>query len=259
MIKSFRIFESNLKIEKICKNLGIKNFQIVDGGHFPWKLYLVNVDGDVDISNRGLSRIPVKFGRVEGHFNCQNNKLTSLEGAPQSVSRDFDCSYNKLTSLDGSPRSVGRNFYCEYNKLTSLEGAPQSVSRDFDCRNNLLTKLEGAPQNVGYFNCQNNQLTSLEGAPKNVGGYFDCTTNKLTTFRGIPEYSLNEDRGFYCEENPIYEIYQLFETPKCIDLINEFEVVGDGKISRVRLEEVFLELGLEIPKNLEFKNYKLVG
>ena len=34
---------------------------------------------------------------------------------------------------------------------------------------------------------------------------------------------------------------------------------GDGVVSRVRLEEVFLELGMEVPENLEFKNYKLVG
>ena len=168
MIKSFKIFESNLEIEKVCKNLGIGDFQIVDG--------LVNVDGDVNISYMGLTKIPVKFGRVDGDFSCYNNQLTSLEGAPTSVE-----------------------------------------------------------------------------------GYFDCSNNKLTTFGGIPEYSLNEDRKFYCEDNPIYEIYQLFNTPKCIDLINEFEVVGNGQISRVRLEEVFLELGLKVPKNLRFKNYKLVG
>ena len=123
-----------------------------------------------------------------------------------------------------------------------------------------LTTLEGAPQSVGGdFSCHNNQLTSLEGAPKSVGEDFDCINNKLTTFRGIPEYSLNEDRGFYCEENPIYEIYKLFNTPKCIDLINEYEAIGDGIISRVRLEEVFLELEMEIPRDLEFENYKLIS
>ena len=227
MIKSFKIFESNLEIEK----LGIKNFQIVDG--------LVNVYGDVDISRKELTRIPIKFGRVEGNFHCYNNKLTSLEGAPQSVGGNFGCGNNQLTSLEGAPQRVGGYFSGHNNQLTTLEGAPQSVGGDFSCHNN--------------------QLTSLEGAPKSVGEDFDCINNKLTTFRGIPEYSLNEDRGFYCEENPIYEIYKLFNTPKCIDLINEYEAIGDGIISRVRLEEVFLELEMEIPRDLEFENYKLIS
>ena len=209
MITSFKLFESNLEIEKICKNLGIEDFQIVDG--------LVNVLGDVSISDRELTRIPVKFGRVDGNFGCYNNQLTSLEGSPQSV---------------------GGDFWCNNNQLTSLEGAPQSVG--------------------GYFDCINNQLTHLKGSPQSVGGNFNCNNNKLTTFRGIPEYSLNEEKSFYCNENPIHEIYYLFRTPKCIDLINEYEVIGDGVISRVRLEEVFVELGLEVPKNFKFGNYKLI-
>ena len=278
MITSFKLFESNLEIEKICKDLGIEDFQIVDG--------LVNVAGDVNISGRKLSgrkltKIPVKFGRVEGYFychnnqlthlegtprsvggyfDCHNNQLTSLEGAPQSVGGDFGCSNNQLTSLEGAPRSVGGYFSCHNNQLTSLEGAPQSVGGYFDCHNNQLTSLEGAPRSVGgNFYCNNNQLTHLEGGPQSVGGNFYCNDNQLASFRGIPEYSLNEDQEFYCDENPIFEIYKLFNTPKCIDLINEYEVIGDGVISRVRLEEVFLELGLEVPKNLKFRNYKLVG
>ena len=111
MITSFKIFESNLEIEKICQDLGIKNFQIVDG--------LVNVLGDVNISGRKLTKIPVKFGRVGGNFYCYNNQLTHLEGAPRSVGGDFGCSNSQLTHLEGAPRTVGGNFYCSNNQLTS--------------------------------------------------------------------------------------------------------------------------------------------
>jgi hypothetical protein len=231
MITSFKLFESNLEIEKICKNLGIEDFQIVDE--------LVNVLKNVDISDKELTRIPVKFGRVEGNFYCYNNQLTHLEGGPQSVGGDFDCRNNQLIHLEGCPEIVGGDFYCRNNQLTSLEGAPRSVGRNFYC--------------------YNNQLTTLEGSPQSVGGYFYCYNNQLTTFRGIPEYSLNEEKSFYCNENPIHEIYKLFNTPKCIDLINEYEVIGDGQISRVKLEEVFLELGLEVPKKFNFQHYKLIG
>ena len=61
----------------------------------------------------------------EGSFCCDNNNLTSLEGAPSTVGGDFYCSNNNLTSLKGAPSTVGGDFYCYYNNnLTSLKGAP---------------------------------------------------------------------------------------------------------------------------------------
>jgi hypothetical protein len=122
--------------------------------------------------------------------------------------------------------------------------------------------LEGSPYSVGGgFDCSNNRLTSLEGSPYSVGRSFHCVNNRIKDFK-VPEYSLNEERDFECRENPIYEVYRLFNTPKCIDLLNEYEVIGGDIISRVRLEEVFVELGIVVP-NLELhfrnsKNWKLV-
>jgi hypothetical protein len=86
---------------------------------------------------------------VGGYFYCDSNKLTSLEGAPQSVGGSFYCDNNNLTSLDGAPQSVGEKFDCTDNKLTDLEGSPQTVGGNFDCSDNRLTSLEGAPQTVG--------------------------------------------------------------------------------------------------------------
>ena len=121
------------------------------------KTGLVDVEGSFNCSKQGLSDFKgVKFGVVKKHFWCENNLLTSLEGAPQSVGRDFDCSYNRLTSLVGAPQSVGKSFYCYNNRLTSLVGAPQSVGRDFVCSYNRLISLEGAPQ----------RFMSLNGAPQ---------------------------------------------------------------------------------------------
>jgi hypothetical protein len=38
---------------------------------------------------------------VGENFDCRNNKLTSLEGAPEVVGGSFDCRNNNLTSLEG--------------------------------------------------------------------------------------------------------------------------------------------------------------
>jgi len=107
---------------------------------------LVDVDGDFYCSISGFQNLMgVRFGRVSGNFDCSNNQLTSLEGAPQEVGKDFGCIFNQLTSLEGAPQKVGRDFYCTHNKLTSLEGAPQEVGEDFKCYDNKLTSLEGIP------------------------------------------------------------------------------------------------------------------
>src|SRR5690606_23640770 len=184
--------------------------------------------------------------------------LTSLEGSPNSVGGHFNCNNNQLTSLEGGPNSVGGHFNCSDSQLTSLEGGPNSVGGHFNCSHNQLTSLEGSPNSVGgNFNCGYNQLTSLEGSPNSVGGGFYCHNNQIKDFK-VPEYSLNEEGLFECGGNPIWEIYNLFNTPKCVDLLNEYEVIGDGVISRIRLEEVFLELEMDVPRNLRFEEWELV-
>ena len=74
-----------------------------------------------------------------GNFDCSENQLTSLEGAPREVRRYFHCYMNQLTSLEGAPQEVGGNFDCSENQLTSLEGAPREVRGDFDCNMNPIS------------------------------------------------------------------------------------------------------------------------
>ena len=164
------------------------------------KTGLVDVFSDFDCSDQGRRDFKgVKFGVVDGNFDCDKNRLTSLKGAPLKVGVSFYCSYNALTSLKGAPQEVGMGFYCYSNRLTSLKGAPQSVSGDFWCDNNRLTSLEGAPQKVGGdFYCRSNALTSLEGAPLKVDGYFDCDNNRLTSLEGAPQ---EVSDGFDCQNN----------------------------------------------------------
>jgi len=130
--------ESKEYIKSICQKYGIKNYTINDDGS-------IDVNGNVDLSGRGLTKLPLKFRNVTGSFDCSHNKLTTLEGAPKSVDGDFYCSYNQLTTIEGAPKSVGGNFGCYNNQLTTLEGAPQSVGGIFICDNNQLVNLDFAP------------------------------------------------------------------------------------------------------------------
>ena len=110
-----------------------------------WKLNpstgLVDVNGDFDCVQQNLTDFKgVAFGHVSGYFYCDNNQLTSLEGAPQKVNGNFGCSSNLLTSLKGAPQTVNGDFWCDGNQLTSLEGVPKSVDGDFNCADNPVSE-----------------------------------------------------------------------------------------------------------------------
>jgi len=119
------------EIHKICKEYSIENYIINGDGS-------IDVDGNVNLFNKVLTKLPLKFNHVSGFFYCCFNKLTTLEGSPKLVGGVFDCCFNKLTTLEGSPKLVGGVFDCSYNNLTTLEGCPQSLGGDFYCNCNQI-------------------------------------------------------------------------------------------------------------------------
>ena len=251
----FDLFSKNKQkdsddIDAICKRHDIKNWTINNG--------LVDVDGYVELSLFSnpisgfigvggiLTEIPLKFGNVSVDFGCHDNKLTSLEGAPQSVGRDFDCHRNQLTSLEGGPQSVGGDFYCHNNKLTTLEGSPESVVGHFNCGHNQLTSLKGAPKSVGgNFVCQVNPLTSLEGSPKSVSGDFYCDGNQLRSLEGGPQ---SVGGIFYCQGNPVYEVWKLISpddkwNESNMELFNDYDCIRGEDIIIDRFNDFLRQIG----------------
>ena len=90
------------EIHNICNKYDIRNYTINPDGS-------IEVDGDVNLSNRNLTKLKLNFNKVSGSFYCHYNKLTTLEGCPKEVSGDFFCSFNHITSLEG--------YNGEYDKL----------------------------------------------------------------------------------------------------------------------------------------------
>ena len=162
------------------------------------------VEGDLSLNGQGLSELPdLSEVIVKGNFNCGNNQLTSLAGAPQKVGGGFYCSDNQLTSLAGAPQKVGGHFDCYNNQLTSLAGAPQKVGGDFECDGNQLTSLAGAPQKVrGVFKCDGDVatrygLTTLEFDYARVREAIQRKENadKIATLREKMEKTVPEEKG----------------------------------------------------------------
>ena len=112
-MKHIKLFESFEDIESICKKYNITNYTINSDGS-------IDVDGNVNLSRKGLTKLPLKFGNVTGYFYCSDNQLTTLEGSPKEVGGGFYCNNNKLTSLKGGPAKLGGEFNCQLNQLPKL-------------------------------------------------------------------------------------------------------------------------------------------
>ncbi len=203
-MKHLKLFEQKSYEEhmaKICRKYRIENWSISSEG-------LVDVDGDVWLTGEDLTKLPLNFGYVSGHFSCGENGLTSLQGSPKLVGGQFDCSRNKLTSLEGGPQKVDGRFWCWKNQLTSLEGAPLTVG--------------------GNFNCQDNKLTSLRFAPEEVEGGVFVLPNPIAD---IPEqYLTSEYLQFIVKEQYDWSLYR-----------------KDGILRLDRLEQM-IEWGIETKK-----------
>lgn len=82
----------------------------------------VNVNGGVNLFQRGLELLPVQFGRVDGYFSVGMNRLKSLKGCPVSCGSSFNCTGNQLKTLKFGPKKVNGSFSCSNNQLTTFEG-----------------------------------------------------------------------------------------------------------------------------------------
>lgn len=165
-------------------------------------LATIHPDGTVDyagsirfIRRRGLSKLPVKFGQVNG-FSCAGLGLTTLEGCPEKVEGFFFADQNELTDLKGFPKFVGSHIKLSFNKLTTLEGLNYHKGNLF-LDNNKLTSWNGGPDQIypdgdpSALNVMKNLFTDLKGFPTQLNGYFQVENNPhLTSLEGFPQVCL---------------------------------------------------------------------
>ncbi len=134
------------EIHNICDQYKIENYTINPDGS-------IDVDGNVNLSYMGLTKIPIKFNKISGRFWCNNNKLTTLKGSPKEVGVYFECSNNKLTSLEHCS-NIKRSLYCSNNKLKNLIGIG-IVNTNIYMYNNPLESLEGFYGDYDKLYCDN--------------------------------------------------------------------------------------------------------
>ena len=133
-LKLFEGFE-NINIVDICKQYNISNYVVNSDG-------TIDIDVDyVDLSYQNLTKLPIKFNKVNGYFDCSNNRLTSLEGSPKEINGDFNCCNNYLTSFEFAPKIIRGYFNCQYNNIKSFEYFPSFVKSYFWCDDNPIYEV----------------------------------------------------------------------------------------------------------------------
>lgn len=207
-----KFYKEKKDIENWLEKMDIHIYEIMDD---PVYGCVVN-SGSINLSNKGLKSIPVKFNKVYGYFDCSHNELKSLDFAPiqlLGIEKDFDCSYNQLKNLKGAPKELKRDFNCSHNKLISLKGCPEEIGRHFTCSNNQLTSLLGCPKSLsGIWDLSNNNLTSLKNFPR-------CITSQLATqYNKLPDWTICLDK------NPMLQDFQdIRSTRPLLEKLNAME------------------------------------
>jgi hypothetical protein len=122
-------------IEDWCEYFDFKNYDIIND--------VVNVNNRLNLCNKILDKIPVKFAIVTGYFDCSSNNLLTLEGGPIEVGGNYFCGFNQLITLEYGPIKLGGGFHCsgnpvyeEYSKYNNYTQYMRSVKlRELLCKN----------------------------------------------------------------------------------------------------------------------------
>ena len=123
-MKYLRLFESFEDIDEICKKYKISDYTINTDES-------IDVNENVCISNKYLTKLPLKFNKIDGYFDCSENELTSLEGSPVEINGNFYCSNNELTSFEYAPKIIRGSFDCDCNNIKTFEYFPSYVKGNF--------------------------------------------------------------------------------------------------------------------------------
>lgn len=91
----------------------------------------VSVGNSVNLHKKNLTYFPIQFNTIYGAFDCSNNQLTSLKGAPYMVAGSFNCSENRLTSLDFTPKNISGDFACMLNPIEHFDYSNISCAGEF--------------------------------------------------------------------------------------------------------------------------------
>ncbi|PHS59117.1 MAG: hypothetical protein COB17_00875 [Sulfurimonas sp.] len=140
-------------------------------------------EGNMDISNKGLTSLEGMPKEIIGSLICYGNNLKTLEGMPQKIGSYCLVPRNQLTSLKGIAQIISGDFYCGENKLTSLDYLPKMIQGTFTCYGNtnvylqeeffFILKNQGIPKHIFKIKMYLKTNSEYYLTPKEYKYYFE--------------------------------------------------------------------------------------
>lgn len=198
-------------IHYLCKKYKIRDYILTKNG--------VNVLGEVSLAGFIFNELPIKFGRVTGHFSCNNCKLTNLNNSPRRIDGHFIASNNNLISFEGFPDHIGLGVSLLNNPIRSAKGFPEF----FECTDHFTILLSKSAPIV--------EILNIFGEKRHI-------------------YNNEKDiQDFFSQGKSIFRI---------LNFLNEYDVIQGDSVIQDRLEMALDQLGIKVPDSIELKNYKLI-
>lgn len=171
-----RFLTTYVDTEHWLKRMGIGNYKI------NWRTLVVDVAGHVDISDKDLTSIKVKFGEVDGGFYIHNNpRLKSLVGSPDSA-KFLNCNNTAIRDFVGCPQT-NEVYATNIPSLISFTGLPKKL--DYLCiygSGSKLTTIDDFPEHIIQLDVSHNS------------GYLQKLSTKSFNFVKI-DYNKNTKSG----------------------------------------------------------------
>lgn len=195
---------NNGDIESFCRRNKITNYTINDD-------QTIDVDGSVRLIDCRY-KIPFKFNRVTGEFNCSDLELDNLEN---------------------SPNYVGGNFYSRINNFYTLRGCPEIVEGDFTVSQNSISSLRFMPKQInGSAHLANNNISQVEGFNSQIHGGIYVINNPINQIVHIFAKRWTDDAKTFMEYN------------------NDYKFLRGRNIIKSRFEEALLDFSELIDKKV---------
>jgi hypothetical protein len=188
-------------------------------------------------------KIPRLPKHVAGNCRFESARLSALPFI-ETCGGNYNCSENHLVSLKGAPRKVGGFFDCSNNPIKTFEGGPAEVVRTFKADHVSVKDLTGAPSKVGFLQMNFcGFLESLAGSDMTVQGKFMVTNCRISTTKGMP---IVEGAGdINLSKNPLWDLDGLQETVNGNLNISDTVVRDFGPVKHIKGDLIALRCGID--------------
>ncbi|KKR97211.1 MAG: hypothetical protein UU48_C0018G0001, partial [Candidatus Uhrbacteria bacterium GW2011_GWF2_41_16] len=100
------------------------------------------------IFSTGIKHLPIGLIEVKGDLNISQNPSLKLDGYPKKVGGKFTCRLSAFSTLEGIPEEIGGSIGLDNNFLVSLVGLPEVVNGAFLLNDNDLVTLKGLSMKI---------------------------------------------------------------------------------------------------------------